>query len=260
VAAVLDSSSTPQAWRDRNNRSPARHAWLLCSATLLLLVIAVRWFLSRETFPGDVWAAQLGASQKPWLVYAITRVYQQVGRPGVAVAEVLVMVAWLWRTSDRRAVKGLFIALLASAACGLIKVICGPTPLWLALHHVGTDFPSGVVTFVTAAGGYLGVVTWRQGRRIAPAVIILIIVGAGPARVLGGQHVLSDVLAGYMLGTAWLILAYRYVVRPSDPARGETAWDISRMEAPAGELMTAQPDLVGGRIDAELSEGRALTF
>jgi membrane-associated phospholipid phosphatase len=233
VAAVLESSSTPDSQRVRITRSNAPRAWLLCSATLMLLVIVVRWQLSRHPFPGDAWAAQVGASPKPWLIFAITRAYQQVGRPIVAIGEVLVMLAWLRRTSGRRAAQGLLIALLASVTCGLIKTICGPTSLWLELHHVGSNFPSGVVTFVTAAGGYLALVARQQGRRITPAVLIVIIVGAGPARVLGGQHVVSDVLGGYMLGMAWLIPAYMYRVRPGYRAQEEAAWSIAGLQAPA---------------------------
>lgn len=261
MAAVLDTSSTRQPQRGRINRRYPSQAWLLCSATLLLLVvIAVRWLLSLHPFPGDAWAAHLGASPKPRLVYSITRVYQQVGRPLVAVGEVLVMLAWLWRSSGRRATQGLLIVLLASATCGLIKTICGPTPLWLGLHHVGANFPSGVVTFVTAAGGYLALVAWRQGRRIAPAVVVVIIAGAGPARVLGGQHVLSDVLGGYMLGLAWLIVAYVYLAAPRHRAQEQSAWNVAGLDAPVEELLSDRAEPVGGRIHAELPESRALTF
>jgi membrane-associated phospholipid phosphatase len=232
VAAVLHSSSTEQPQRGRISRSYAPPAWLLSSGTLLLLVFAMRWELSLRPFPGDAWAAQLGASHKPWLVYAITRVYQQVGRPIVALGEVLLMVTWLWRISGPRVAKGLLLTLLASASCGVIKEICGPTPLWLALHHVGTDFPSGVVTFVTAAGGYLAVVAKREGRSSTAAVLIVVIAGAGPARVLGGQHVLSDVIGGYMLGAAWLIAAhhYAYAALPKRRINEEPAWSIASLE------------------------------
>lgn len=232
MAAVLRTSSTQKALRGRISRSCPPPAWLLCSATLLLLVFAMRGELSLRPFPGDAWAAQLGASHKPWLVYAITRIYQQVGRPIVAVGEVLVMVAWLWRTSGPRVAKGLLITLLASASCGVIKEVCGPTPFWLALHHVGTDFPSGVVTFVTAAGGYLAAVAKREGRNTPAAILIAVIVGAGPARVLGGQHVLSDVLGGYMLGGAWLIAAHRYAYAalPQRRVHEEPAWNIASLE------------------------------
>ena len=232
MAAVLRSFSTEQAERGRISRSYAPPTWLLSSAALLLLVFAMRWELSLHPFPGDAWAAQLGASHKPWLVYAITRLYQQAGRPLVAVGEVLLMVAWLWRISGPRVAKGLLITLLASVTCGVIKEVCGPTPFWLTLHHVGTDFPSGVVTFVTAAGGYLAVVAKREGRSTTAAILILVIAGAGPARVLGGQHVLSDVLGGYMLGVAWLIAAHRYAYAalPKRRIHEEPAWSIASLE------------------------------
>jgi undecaprenyl-diphosphatase len=196
-------------------RAYTRYGWLLSSGVLLLVVIAVRWLLSRHhVFPGDIWAARLGVSHKPWLVYAITRAYQQVGRPIPAIGEVLLMLVWLWRTGGQRTARGLLIALMASVTCGLIKTVCGPTPVWLGLHHVGANFPSGVVTFVTAAGGYIGAVAWRYGRTTTPFVVLVLIAGAGPARVLGGQHLLSDVLAGYMLGAAWLVVAVNYMAGP----------------------------------------------
>jgi undecaprenyl-diphosphatase len=173
-------------------------------------------------------------STKPRLIWDATRVYQQVGRPLVAVGETAVMLTWLWRTAGRRAAQGLIIALLASATCGLIKTICGPTPLWMVLdHHVGTNFPSGVVTFMTASIGYVALVAWRQGGRIVPIALLIAIAGAGPARVLGGQHLLSDVLGGYMLGMAWLLLAYMYLVGPNDHAEGKAPWNIASLEAPA---------------------------
>jgi membrane-associated phospholipid phosphatase len=87
--------------------------------------------------------------------------------------------------------------------------------VWIALHHVGANFPSGVVTFVTGAGGYVAAVARRQGRTIALGAVIVVIVGAGPARVLGGQHLLSDALGGYLLGAAWLIPAVIYMAGSS---------------------------------------------
>ena len=208
--------------------------YAICSVTLLLLVVCERWLLSLHAFPGDPWAGRLGMAHKPWLVWAVTRVYQQTGRPLVAVGEVAVMFAWLWRSAGRRAAKGLLIALIASACCGLIKIVCGPTPLWVTLaHHVGTNFPSGVVTFMTASVGYVALVAGRQGRGVAAKALLVAIAGAGPARVLGGQHLLSDVIGAYMLGTAWLLLAYIYLMGPTNRVRGEAAWTIASLEAPA---------------------------
>jgi len=204
---------------------------LICSAVLLLAVIAERWLLASHLFPGDRWAAAIGMSHKSRMIWDITRVYQQVGRPLVAVGEVAVMLAWLWRRAGRREIQGLFVVLLASASCGVIKILCGPTPLWMVLdHHVGTNFPSGVVTFMTATVGYIAVVAWRLGHRAVPIALAVAILGAGPARVLGGQHLISDVLGAYMLGLAWLLLAYVYVVTPTRRGRRRTAWTMPSFE------------------------------
>lgn len=227
------------------SRPYTRYGWLLCSAVLLLMVVAVRWLLSRHhAFPGDPWAARLGESHKAPLVWTITRAYQQVGRPIPALAEGLVMLVWLWRTAGRRPAQGLLIALMASVCCGLIKTLCGPTPVWVGLHHVGSNFPSGVVTFVTAAGGYLAFVARREGRSVMPAVLLVLIAGAGPARVIGGQHLLSDVLGGYMLGAAWLIAAVTYLVAPDRAPAAVVHSDLD-FYGPAGDP-SSQPVSVEG--------------
>ncbi len=236
---MLDTVPRPQANETLAPNAPqatsiarprAQYRWLSCSAVLLLAVVAERWLLASHIFPGDHWAAHLGESHKWWLVWDITRVYQQIGRPLVAIGEVAVMTWWLFRNGNRRAVEGLLIVLLASACCGVIKILCGPTPLWTALHHVGTNFPSGVVTFATAAGGYLALVAWRQGRRIMPAVLIAVIAGAGPARIIGGQHLLSDVIGGYMLGAAWLLVAYTYLLSSVQRTQRQAAWTMPSLE------------------------------
>jgi membrane-associated phospholipid phosphatase len=227
-------SSTPQVQKRHIGllaRSYARYGWLMCGAMLLLAVIVARWLLGlHHEFPVDPWGARLGEAHKSQLIYKITRGYQQVGRPIPAIGEALVMLAWLLYSADRRTAQGLLIALMASATCGLIKTICGPTPMWVSLHHVGANFPSGVVTFVTAAGGYIAAVAWRQGRKGIAAAFLVIIAGAGPARVLGGQHLISDALCGYMLGAAWLIAALSYAMGPRR---------ASAKAADARELQTA---------------------
>ena len=214
-----------------NTTDTRRHQaiYLTASATLLALVFLERWVLSVHSFSFDVWSAKVGMSHKAWPIWDITRLYQQVGRPLVAIGEVLVMGAWLWRSSGggaagRRAVGGLVVALVASAINKAIKIVWGATPLWRTLpHHVGANFPSGVVTFMVASVGYVALVGWRQGHRTVPRLLVLAIIGAGPARVIGGQHLLSDVVGAYMLGIAFLILASRYLT-----------WTPRASGAPAG--------------------------
>lgn len=204
---------------------------LSCSALLLLAVISERWLLASHPFPGDAWAAQVGMSHKPQLIWEITRVYQQVGRPLVAIAEVAVILTWLWRSAGRREVQGLLVALLASLSCGVIKILCGPTPLWMTLdHHVGTNFPSGVVTFMTATVGYTALIARRSGHRAVAIGLVVAILGAGPARIAGGQHLISDVVGAYMLGLAWLLAAYAYLRAPALRARQRAPWAMPSVD------------------------------
>jgi len=63
---------------------------------------------------------------------------------------------------------------------------------------------------VTAVIGYLGLVSWRAGRPWLTALAALLIVGIGPARLVTGVHLVSDVVAGYCVGASWLILAYTF--------------------------------------------------
>lgn len=206
---------------------------LCCSALLLLAVIGERWLLASHLFPGDAWAARVGMSHKPWLIWEITRVYQQVGRPLVAIGEVAAILTWLWRSASRREIQGLLVALLASLSCGVIKILCGPTPLWATLaHHVGTNFPSGVVTFMTATVGYTALIAWRRGRRAVSISLIVAILAAGPARVVGGQHLISDVIGAYMLGLAWLLAAYAYLQHTSARrTRPQATWAMPSLDA-----------------------------
>lgn len=241
-AAVVDTLSPPPAETltpaepdpaDTDARRTAGlYPLLTCSALLLFAVICERWLLASHIFPGDRWAAQVGMSHKPALIWDLTRIYQQVGRPLVAVGEVVVILVWLWRRAGRRETQGLVVVLLASLTCGVIKILCGPTPLWEVLaHHVGTNFPSGVVTFMTATGGYVALVSWRMGGLAMPLALVVAILGAGPARVLGGQHLISDVLGAYMLGLAWLLLAYAYLQAPARRSSERAPWSMPSLES-----------------------------
>jgi undecaprenyl-diphosphatase len=233
AAEQCETAATQTEPTVAGQRAAIPYRMLCCSALLLLAVIAERWLLASHLFPGDTWAARVGMSHKPRLIWDITRVYQQVGRPLVAIGEVAAILTWLWRSAGRREIQGLLVALLASLSCGLIKILCGPTPLWTTLdHHVGTNFPSGVVTFMTATVGYTALIAWRRGRRAVPIALIVAIAAAGPARVVGGQHLISDVVGAYMLGLAWLLAAYAYLLgTPARRPRRQPAWAMPSLDS-----------------------------
>jgi undecaprenyl-diphosphatase len=186
----------------------------MSSAILLLAVIGLRLWLARVgQLPGDAWAAD--RFQNPWLlsspVEAIASFYQGLASPAPAVmiGAIGVVLTIAWRRQLPGAFGGLVIACVAVPVNGLFKLAFGPSQLWVDTGREGTNFPSGHTSFVTAVIGYLGLLCWRRGGswRILTGLAGLLIVGVGPARVAGGEHLISDVVGGYMVGLALLIVA-----------------------------------------------------
>lgn len=107
-----------------------------------------------------------------------------------------------------------------------------PTPDIVQLHVAasGWSFPSGHVMFYTAFYG--GVAAFAQTKlpRGAKRTVIIALCGilvalVGPSRIFLGAHWLTDVLAGYGCGLAWLRLT------------GAALWRSSR----ASETVAASP-------------------
>lgn len=184
---------------------------LLLSGILVMLVIALHvWLIRVGPIPGDRWAAYRFSA--PWterpFVQHITAFYQALGLPAVAIAITSLAGLVLLVLRRFREILGLAIACTAVAVNGLLKLIWGPTPLWVATHHHGANFPSGHTTYATVVFGYLGLLGYRFRRPEVVLVALVLILGMGPARVISGAHLVSDAIAGYMLGTAWLLLAF----------------------------------------------------
>ena len=193
---------------------------LLLSAASLVLVFALHfWLVWVGSFPGDRWAAaQTTAifSRPKWLQDTV-RDYGYLGSPGIATAIVLALGLWLWWVAGRRAATALLIACLAIALNALLKTIFGPTPFAVQLYRSGSNFPSGHVAFVTATVGFAGVVAVKYRQWWLVAVAVVLVGGIGPARVISGAHVVSDVIGGYLIGAAGVLLAYAYLARPARP-------------------------------------------
>ncbi|MGV8979112.1 MAG: phosphatase PAP2 family protein [Cellulomonas sp.] len=113
----------------------------------------------------------------------------------------------LWRLASFVAVTGVGSSLLNTAVKTLVH---RPRPVVdLALvHEPGASFPSGhaqaavtgygilLLVFLPVLRGY-----WR---RAAIAVAVVMVVGIGFSRVALAAHFVSDVVAGFILGAAWL--------------------------------------------------------
>ena len=104
-------------------------------------------------------------------------------------------------------------------------------------HASGLSFPSGHAQSAIVSYSLLLLVFWselsRAWRRVALVVSVLMVLGIGLSRVALSVHYVSDVLAGYALGAAWVVAmtalfsAWRqeHGRRPVDPAKGLAADD-----------------------------------
>jgi undecaprenyl-diphosphatase len=109
------------------------------------------------------------------------------------------------------------IGLLAGAAVLLasfgvvlnegVRAILGPTPASEVTFGALVDsYPSGHTVYATTVFGMLAWLAWEHGRRDAAVVLAGLVVAMGPARVLSSAHLASDVIGGYLLGAAWLLV------------------------------------------------------
>jgi membrane-associated phospholipid phosphatase len=192
---------------------------------LFLLVIALHlWLVWVGPFPGDRWALRQGFTPHPGWVRDYASFFQHLGTPLVAIALVAVALIVLVRLGWLIAALGLLIACCAVPLNAILKLVLGPSPVWSAAHPGGHNYPSGHTSFVVAVIGYLGVVAWRHERRWLALVAAVLVAGVGPARVVTGIHLVSDVIGGYLLGAAVLLVALRVGPATVTAAGARAAW------------------------------------
>lgn len=110
-----------------------------------------------------------------------------------------------------------------------------PAALALPPFETSPSFPSGHTLSTTALMvivGYLVVLTFHRSvrRHLALVLALLLAVGVGLSRVYLGQHWLTDVFAGWLVGAAWalsVVAAHRIWLRlRSSPVRTDPAHRI----------------------------------
>ena len=135
-----------------------------------------------------------------------------VGRWWCYLPVFVVVVAWLlWRRRTRLAI---FVAVTVGVSPGLNDLVKSavdrarpvlPDPL---AHEGGASFPSGHAQAAVVGYAVLLLVFLPHlrgaARDVAVAVAVLMVLGIGLSRVALGVHYVSDVLAGYALGAAWV--------------------------------------------------------
>ncbi len=126
-----------------------------------------------------------------------------------------VVILWLWRKNYY------ILALLIAVAGGETFTYLGklafqrPRPELAVYAEHSFSFPSGHATIAVAFYGFVGyliirfVQSWNKKVNILFAAIFLII-AIGFSRLYLGEHYISDVWSGYLVGGMWLIIAVTF--------------------------------------------------
>jgi membrane-associated phospholipid phosphatase len=192
---------------------------------LLLLLVEDKWppLLRVDEGARDGLHA-FALAHRPFVVAMET--LTTVGRWWVYMQVFVVIAGWLlWRRRTRLAI---FVVVTVGVSPGINDLVkaavhrARPVLVDPVAHENGASFPSGhaqaavvgysvlLLVFMPLLHGVL--------RRLAVVAALLMVLGIGLSRVALGVHYVSDVLAGYALGAAWVaaMIALFNVWRRSD--------------------------------------------
>lgn len=181
---------------------------MLCVVGVLVLRLWLKWV---GPLPGDRWAQwqiTYRDLEAPWRDLGVF--FSVIGTPTIAVPTGVVASWFTWRAVGWRGVAFVVIAGLGVFANMLLKVLSGPTPLLIEKWSdpmPGLNYPSGHTVYGVVMFGSLAWMAWVRGRRDISAVLVALLVLMGPFRVIADAHFVSDVVAGYFAGVAWLLTA-----------------------------------------------------
>lgn len=126
-----------------------------------------------------------------------------------------VTLLWLWRKNNY--IIPLFISVIGSAAFTYLGKLAfqRPRPELAVFTEHSFSFPSGHATVAVAFYGFMGYILMRSVENWNRKVnifftTVLIIIAIGFSRVYLGEHYISDVWSGYLVGAMWLIIAISF--------------------------------------------------
>lgn len=137
-----------------------------------------------------------------------------IGSPQILVPAIPVFAALLWW---RRLHHAAILLLVSTAGAGVLSLALKlhfrrvrPDVPWALAHELTFSFPSGHSVFAVVLYGTLVYLGMRHLPRVWERVGIVIaalalVFGIGYSRIYLGVHYPSDVAAGYLVGTVWLI-------------------------------------------------------
>ena len=145
----------------------------------------------------------------------VLEVISFVGKPIFLSAVVIVPTLWLLRKHETRIAIFLVATVISGALVDTaLKAAIGrprPTVSGGPPQAFGNSFPSGhsMASLITYGAFMLVVLPYlpKWSRRPAIAFATLLVLAIGFSRLALGMHFLSDVIAGFLFGIAWLLVA-----------------------------------------------------
>lgn len=198
----------------------------IVSVGVLLLVVEAGWAPLRVVDEVALGGLHAYATGHHWFVVLMAAV-STVGSWWVYLVVVLGLATWLG--IRRRIRMALFVAVTVEVSPLLNQVmktiVHRPRPVWAdpVASASGASFPSGHAQAAVVGYGVLVLVLLPSLRRAFRVMVVsagvLMVLAIGFSRVALGVHYVSDVVAGWALGVAWVASMIVVV----DPWRGERA-------------------------------------
>ncbi|WP_205623764.1 LssY C-terminal domain-containing protein [Desulfogranum japonicum] len=165
----------------------------------------------------DIRIANLAAALRTETLTTFFTWITLLGKSQVIITFIIVSMAllWLWRKKP-------YIAALLISVCGsetftsLGKLAFHRARPALAVYaEKSFSFPSGHATIAVAFYGFMGYLLMRVVRSWNAKInvffgTVCIIIAIGFSRVYLGEHYISDVWSGYLVGSMWLIIAVSF--------------------------------------------------
>ena len=140
-----------------------------------------------------------------------------LGKSQVILVFILTTTALLWLWRKKYCILPLFIAVAGSESFTWLGKLLfhRPRPAMAVYAERSFSFPSGHATIAVAFYGFAAYLLMRSARTWKTAVNILftaflLITAIGFSRVYLGEHYISDVWSGYLVGAMWLIIAISF--------------------------------------------------
>ena len=190
---------------------------------LVVLVAFILLALSSSTtpyFPIDLAITKGFQDFRIWGFTGLMRAVSWPGYPPQApiITGVILLILYIIG-SRRQTFMAASIGLGVEAIDVIVKIIVhrprpSPTLVHVVRHLDSYSFPSGHVTYYTAFLGFLLFLSCTEVRNSWVRIVTIIIFTAmivlvGPSRIYLGEHWASDVLGGYLLGSAGLLMGIR---------------------------------------------------